>query len=102
MDCSCGGDTAVTETRTLEGVLRRRRKCKSCGQAFYTQEVFLYNAEDAPRNVAIKKKQYFTKPEAAEIQRKKVETRRKVEDIKEEKRERKLRVPNYFIEEEDY
>ena len=36
---------------------------------------------------------------AAKLHRKKVEARRKLEDLKQE---RKLRVPSYFIEEEDY
>jgi hypothetical protein len=36
----------------------------------------------------------YTKPDAAEIKKQKVELRRKAED-------RRMRVPNYFIEEDD-
>ncbi len=102
MKCSCGGDTAVLETRTLDGIFRRKRKCKVCSEVFFTKEAFLYKAGenpnlDEPHNR--KHKQLYTKPEAAVIKQKKVDIRRRVEDIKHEK---KSRVPSYFIEEEDW
>lgn len=99
MNCSCGGETKVTESRMVEGALKRRRKCLTCNGVFYTQEVFLYKSGENPNKKTPSKKQYFTKPEAEGIKRKRVETRRKLEDIKQE---RKQRVPNYFIEEEDW
>ena len=42
----CGGATQVTETRTnaARDGLRRRRRCTSCRQVFYTQEL----REDRP------------------------------------------------------
>lgn len=96
MKCSCGTSTRVTETRTIEGIVCRRRECKSCKQVFWTKEIFDRKiGEPKPP----KRDKVYTKPEAAAIHKKKVETRRKVEDIK---REKKLRVPSYFIEEEDY
>ena len=99
MNCSCGGETLVVETRTVEGIIRRRRRCRSCEYTFWTKEIF--DREVGRQGKLTKpKKQIYTKPEAAAVKLKKVETRRKVEDIK---REKKLRVPSYFIEdEEDY
>lgn len=96
MKCSCGEDTAVTETRTVDGILRRRRRCKVCEYTFWSKEIF---DRDVRAPAKPKPKQVYTKPEAAAIKKKKVNTRRKNEDIKQEK---KLRVPSYFIEEEDY
>jgi len=97
MNCSCGGETLVAETRTVEGIFCRRRKCKQCGYVFWTKEIFDREPRDRTKKPVVK--QVFTKPEAAAIKQKKVDARRKVEDIK---REKKLRVPSYFIEEEDY
>ena len=34
----CGGKTKVMETRDWENTVVRRRKCKACGQLFYTEE----------------------------------------------------------------
>lgn len=99
MKCSCGGETAVLETRTIDEMFRRKRKCGTCGEYFFTKEVFLYAAKDNPNVAPAKPKVLLTKPEVSKAQRKKVETRRKLEDIK---RERKSKVPSYFIEEEDY
>lgn len=31
--------TNVTDTRTVKGVVRRRRVCKRCGKSFFTVEV---------------------------------------------------------------
>lgn len=39
MLCVCGGQTMVTETRTLAKVVCRRRKCLMCGKNLYTEEV---------------------------------------------------------------
>ena len=98
MKCECGGNTQVSDTRLIDDMCRRRRKCEACGESFFTKEVFLYKAEDNPNAIHNRKrKDLFTKPEAAAVKFKKVEARRKAEDIK----ERKLRVPSYFIE-EDY
>lgn len=98
MKCSCGGETVVLETRTIDEMFRRKRKCNDCNEYFFTKEVFLYAAKDNPNAAPAKPKVLLTKPEVSKVQRKKVETRRKLEDIK---RERKSRVPSYFIE-EDY
>jgi transcriptional regulator NrdR family protein len=97
MNCSCGGETQVAETRIVDEIIRRRRKCKKCEYVFWTKEVFDREPIDKTKKAVVK--QIYTKPEAAAIKQKKVDARRKVEDIK---REKKLRVPSYFIEEEDY
>lgn len=97
MKCPCGGETVVLETRTIDEMFRRKRRCGTCGEDFYTNEVFLYAAKDRPNRNPAKPKALLTKPEAAAVHRKKVETRRKLEDVKREKR---MRVPSYFIEED--
>ena len=99
MKCPCGGETVVLETRTINEMFRRKRRCNACSEDFFTQEVFLYLTKDNPHVAPAKPKVLFTKPEVSKAQRKKVETRRKLEDIK---REKKFKVPSYFIEEEDY
>ena len=98
MKCLCGGETVVMETRTIDDIFRRRRKCNGCGEYFFTKEVFMYMAKDNPNAAMARPKALLTIPEVSKAQRKKVETRRKLEDIK---REKKLKVPSYFIE-EDY
>lgn len=96
MKCKCGGNTVVVETRVVEDVPKRKRKCILCSQAFYTAEVFLEMAMG--RSGRRTKDNPPPKPmaqKAAEIHRKRVEVRRKNED-------RKSKVPSYFIEEEDW
>nr|DAE50734.1 MAG TPA: Transcription factor S-II (TFIIS) [Bacteriophage sp.] len=40
MDCvKCGGDTKVADTRRVDHVTYRIRKCLECGHKFYTKEV---------------------------------------------------------------
>lgn len=102
MNCSCGGETLVAETRIIEGIIRRRRKCKKCEYVFWTKEVFDREPGVQGKLIGSPPKQIYTEPEAVAIKTKKVQTRRKLEDIKSEKKERKLRVPSYFIEEEDW
>lgn len=37
----CAHDTEVKETRiTKEGLIRRKRTCRSCGHSFFTVEVY--------------------------------------------------------------
>lgn len=96
MKCKCGGDTLVLETRTTDGIPKRKRKCSLCGQSFYTQEIFLEMASGKPgRKPKAPPEPKSMAQKAAEIHRKRVEVRRKNED-------RKPRVPSYFIEEEDW
>lgn len=94
MLCDCGGKTYVVNTRQHEGKIRRQRKCEKCREWFYSIEVreSVPVAEPKPEPKPMAKA-------AAKLHRKKVEARRKLEDLKQE---RKLRVPSYFIEEEDY
>lgn len=93
------------DTRTIDGIFRRKRKCNSCSEIFFTKEAFLYRAADNPnayKDTTRKRKEEkdtFTKKDVAAVHKKKVDTRRKLEDIKQTK---KLRVPSYFIEDEDY
>ena len=101
LNCECGGSTMVVDTRTMDGVLRRKRKCNVCSGVFFTKEEFLYKAADnpnLPQPKPEKPKGVFSESVVKAVNRKKVETRRKVEDLKQE---RKMRVPSYFIE-EDY
>lgn len=35
----CGGETSVNNTRAFCDSVVRRRKCKECGYAFYTEEM---------------------------------------------------------------
>lgn len=99
MLCDCGGKTYVVNTRQHEGKIRRQRKCEACREWFYSIEVREFvPLKDAP--VAEPKPELKPMAKAAEkINRKRVEARRKLEDLKQE---RKMRVPSYFIEEEDY
>lgn len=93
----------MLDTRSIDGIFRRKRKCNTCQEVFYTKEAFLYKAEDNPNKPKPKPKEQrdtFTKREVAAVhKKKKVETRRKLEDLKQKKR---TSVPSYFIEEEDW
>lgn len=92
----------MLDTRSIDGIFRRKRKCNTCQEVFYTKEAFLYKAEDNPNKPKPKPKEQrdtFTKREVAAVHKKKVKTRRKLEDLKQKKR---TSVPSYFIEEEDW
>jgi transcriptional regulator NrdR family protein len=100
MKCKCGGESNVTSTVKIDTGVFRRRKCYSCGEKFQTMEVVVepkykkHKPEALPP--APKEKDVYTKKEASEVKRRAVAVRRLNED-------RKLRVPSYFIEdEEDY
>ena len=103
-NCKCGGETAVTETRVIEGQYRRRRKCVDCGEAYFTVETYLAPAYRTSgevhkkRRVVVPKpddKGLYTKQDAATVKKIKVENRRKNEDIR-----TKMRIPSYFIEDD--
>ena len=87
MNCSCSGDTLVAQTRIIDGLIKRNRRCKVCGASFWTKEVFDRHAETVgrPRNTV------YTEAEAAvirhKISQKKVDVRRKNEDIQRDKEE---------------
>lgn len=106
MKCECGGHTSVSSTvQRPDGVLRRR-KCNTCTRNFTTMEYEVSTpgagAHNHVRKATAKTrvvpkpdvKGLYAKPDAAEIKKQKVELRRKAED-------RRMRVPNYFIEEND-
>jgi len=98
MLCDCGGKTYVVNTRQLPAKIRRQRKCEACRESFYSIEVREFvPLKDSPEAEAPPPKPMAKVAE--KIHRKKVEVRRKLEDLKQERRQR---VPNYFIEEEDY
>lgn len=100
MLCDCGGRTYVVNTRQHGGnSIRRQRKCEACREWFYSVEVREFVTFTTPPVAEPKPEPKPMAKAAAKLQRKKVEVRRKLEDIKQE---RKTRVPNYFIEEEDY
>ena len=102
-NCKCGGETAVTETRVIEGQYRRRRKCVDCGEAYFTVETYLAPAYRTSGEVHKKRrvvpkpddKGLYTKQDAATVKKIKVENRRKNEDIR-----TKMRIPSYFIEDD--
>ena len=98
MLCDCGGRTYVVNTRQHGGnKIRRQRKCETCREWFYSIEVREFvPLKDAPEEEAPPKPMAKV---AEKIHRKKVEARRKVEDLMQERR---MRVPSYCIEEEDY
>lgn len=112
MKCECGGHTLVSSTvQRPDGVLRRR-KCAACARNFATMEYEVSTpgagahnhvrkakakTRAKPKTQAVPKPDaqgLYTKPDAAEIKKQRVELRRKAED-------RRMRVPNYFIEEDD-
>jgi transcriptional regulator NrdR family protein len=96
MQCDCGGRTYVVNTRQhSENRIRRQRKCEKCREWFYSIEV----RELVPLKEVPEEKPKPMAKVAEKVHRKKVEVRRKLEDIKQE---RKFKVPSYFIEEEDY
>lgn len=107
MKCTCGGKTNVTSTEQREKSVFRRRKCTVCKKNFATLEEVTITPGTGAHNqhggIRRPKKEpkpdargIYTKKDAAEIKRIKVEARRKAED-------RRNKVPNYFIEdEEDY
>ena len=92
MLCDCGGRTEVVNTRQIDQGVRRQRKCVTCRASFLTTE---YRDAPKPKPAPPPVVEKPMAKKAAEIQRKRVEARRKNED-------RRSYVPNYFIEEEDY
>jgi predicted RNA-binding protein YlxR (DUF448 family) len=103
MKCVCGGETEVVNTRTVDGYKRRQRKCVLCAQSFYTKEVRISGIDIEPVTTKPKpkpdKRGVYTKETAAEVKQQKVDARRNLEDLQEKRR---MRVSNYFIEDEDW
>ena len=91
MKCKCGGKSYVVNTinsnllakKSKEEWIRRQRKCEVCKSNFYTAEVFYAFVPE--RTI----KSVYTEKEAEKIkhtiQQKKVDVRRMLEDIKENK-----------------
>jgi len=110
MKCSCGGKTNVTTTEQKPNGVFRRRKCEVCKSNFATMEMEIetfgtgsrnqYGETRKPKAVAMPKPDerglYASEKEVATVKMKKVDVRRKNEDIRE-----KMRVPSYFIEDEE-
>lgn len=95
MLCDCGGKTYVVNTRQMPESIRRQRKCCACKQSFNTLESRMEEVQIIPVPVKNAAEKPMAK-QAAAIHRKRVESRRMNED-------RKIQVPDYFIEdEEDY
>jgi len=100
MKCKCGGDSAVTTTlKPVTGGVVRHRKCRVCGDRFHTMESIIESRGVGRPVTKIPQQPIYTPAQAAEIQAKKVNARRKGEDIQ-EKRHRRDRVSNYFIEDD--
>lgn len=41
----CDNKTLVVESRIVDDVVVRKRKCKTCGDVFYTEEIEVLNHE---------------------------------------------------------
>lgn len=102
MKCECGGATHVIDTRKAGNGIRRFRKCRVCERKYVTMETFVEAIGKAPpqekANPApvAKKKVAAVKPvKPVTTKQRKVEVRRRLEDMK-------LRVPSYFIEDDEY
>lgn len=62
MTCQiCGGDTKVVDTARSSDEVIRRRKCKACGEVFYTVERDTNNKFAANLLVEYKTKKGITK-----------------------------------------
>lgn len=95
MKCDCGGNTHVVDTRKVGNSVRRWRRCKLCDRKLVSVESFVDAAEvSAPIREPKAPKPKKQKTPVA-VKRSPVEVRRALED-------RKLRVPSYFIEDDDY
>jgi len=52
MDCpNCGAKSLISDTRTIDRVTYRRRKCSKCKYLFYTEEIENDAARDALNRV---------------------------------------------------
>jgi transcriptional regulator NrdR family protein len=94
MKCNCGGKTEVMQTMPIQDTVKRRRKCVDCKKLMHTLEVraeVLEMEPEPPKPEPVKPMAKVAKT----IHQKRVDTRRTNED-------RRNRVPNYFIEEDEY
>lgn len=111
MKCSCGGKSNVTTTEQKPNGVFRRRKCEVCRTNFATMEMEIetfgtgsrnqYGETRKPKALPVVPKPderglYATDKDVAAVKMKKVDVRRKNEDIRE-----KMRVPSYFIEDDE-
>lgn len=85
MKCSCGGDTRVVDSRPQETSLRRRRLCVQCGRRFSTLESELPEKTRVPK--AVKQDMFLPAEVAERIRKKKLETRRTLEELRGTKEE---------------
>jgi hypothetical protein len=74
MNCECGKETRVVETRSFQGTKYRRRIC-SCGSSFYTKEItcekFPYKKVEKKKkkkNKAVYKVRKKAKPKIPKLQ----------------------------------
>lgn len=75
MNCKeCGARTHVVVSRRLPDGIKRLRRCYNCGVSAYTGEVWLTIAPPKAN------KEVYTQEEVSEINKSKVDTRRKNED----------------------
>lgn len=81
------------QTIQVQDAVRRRRKCEDCKKSMYTLEVraTVLDVEPKPKPEPVKPMAQVAKT----IHQKRVDTRRTNED-------RRNRVPNYFIEDDEY
>jgi transcriptional regulator NrdR family protein len=88
MNCKCGAETKVVDTRPVGGKQKRRRACLECGNRFNTFEVLeseltLHGVdipEEKPKNV--EKTPYVRKEVAEKINENKKKARHLIEDMK--------------------
>lgn len=89
----CRSKAPVVQTEITKDGVKRRRKCSVCNKLIYTLEKEIPPPEKKPVPVPDSRGLY-KKPDVATLKMQKVEARRSNED-------RKMRVSNYFIE-DDY
>jgi len=92
--CNKGRTYVTTTVQHASGGVLRYRKCYECTESFSTMET-IYKDEPRPVRGLPKPKPSLPKQDIKLINKIKTEVRRKNED-------RRKRVPNYFIEEDDY
>ena len=114
MKCTCGGSTSVESTvQKPEGPMRRR-KCSACNRHFATMEYEVNTPGAGAHNQVVKKvaakrkpipkpdaKGLYTSPDAVEVKKLQTEIKNKKIELRRNAEDRRARVPDYFIEEDE-
>lgn len=114
MKCTCGGSTSVESTvQKPEGPMRRR-KCSACSRHFATMEYEINTPGAGAHNQVVKKvaakrkpipkpdaNGLYTPPDADEVRKRQAEIKNKKIELRRNAEDRRARVPDYFIEEDE-